>query len=60
MPAAPINDLEQLFSDPHLAARKMVIDFDGVPGVRTPLRFSKSTLSLNKGAPKLGNNNHEE
>ena len=60
VPAAPINDLEQLFADPQVAARNMVIDFDGVPGVRTPLRFSKSSLSLEKGAPKLGENNHEE
>ena len=60
VPAAPINNLEQLFSDPHLAAREMVVDYAGVPGVRTPLRFSKSSLSLNKRAPKLGEDSQND
>ena len=54
VPAAPINNLEQLFADPHLKFREMVIDYEGVPGVRTPLKFSKSSLSLHKRAPLLG------
>ena len=60
VPAAPINNLEQVFADPQIAAREMVVDIGGVPNVRSPLRFSKSSLSLGKRAPKLGENNHDE
>lgn len=60
VPAAPINNLEQLFSDPQLTSREMVVDYDGVPGVRTPIKFSKSSLSLAKRAPKLGEDSQND
>lgn len=54
VPAGPVNNVEQALRDPQIAHRKMLITLDGIEQVRTPLTFSKSTLALSKGAPKLG------
>ena len=54
VPAAPINTIGQIFEDPQVKHRSMVVTTDDVTTVRTPLRFSKSTLSLTKRPPKLG------
>jgi len=31
----------------------MQLDLDGVPGVRTPITFSDSELTLNQASPKV-------
>ena len=54
VPAGPINDMADVFADPHLIARGMRIEPEGVPGVRTPIRFSDAELSLARASPKLG------
>jgi len=54
VPAAPINSVAQALNDPQIAARAMRIEPEGIPALRSPLKFSRSTLSLNKTAPKLG------
>ncbi|GHF41555.1 CaiB/BaiF CoA transferase family protein [Seohaeicola zhoushanensis] len=54
VPAGPINDLSEVLADPQVVARGMQITLDGVPGIRTPLRFSDAELSLHRPAPKLG------
>ena len=54
IPAGPVNNVAQALQDPQIAHRKMVIKLDGIEQVRTPLTFSKSTLSFQKRAPKLG------
>ena len=54
IPAGPINDLSEVFDDPQVKARGMQVDFDGVPGVRGPFRFSDADLALNRASPKLG------
>ncbi|MEM6727826.1 MAG: CaiB/BaiF CoA-transferase family protein [Pseudomonadota bacterium] len=54
VPAAPINTLAQALADPQIAARGMKIAPDGVAALRTPLTFSRSTLSLERTAPTLG------
>ncbi len=54
VPAGPINTLDEVYADPQIVARGMRIDPDGVPGVRTPIRFSDAELSLGKASPKLG------
>jgi crotonobetainyl-CoA:carnitine CoA-transferase CaiB-like acyl-CoA transferase len=56
VPAGPINTLEDVFKDPQFIARKMQIDADGVPGVRTPIKFSNASLRTDKPSPKLGQN----
>jgi crotonobetainyl-CoA:carnitine CoA-transferase CaiB-like acyl-CoA transferase len=54
VPAGPINDLAEVFADPQIVARKMRLEIDGVPGVRSPFRFSGAELALNRPAPRLG------
>ncbi|MDO8882623.1 MAG: CaiB/BaiF CoA-transferase family protein [Pseudotabrizicola sp.] len=59
VPAGPINDLGEVFADPQIIARKMQIAPDGVPGVRSPFRFSGADLALDRPAPKLGEHQAE-
>lgn len=54
VPAGPINDLAEVMSDPQVQARGMQIELDGVPGVRSPFRFSDAELALHRPSPKLG------
>jgi len=54
VPAGPINDLAEVFSDPQVQARGMQIELGGVPGVRPPFRFSDADVALDRPAPKLG------
>ncbi|MDA7427869.1 CaiB/BaiF CoA-transferase family protein [Primorskyibacter aestuariivivens] len=53
VPAGPINDMAEVMADPQVRARGMQIEAEGVPGVRSPFRFSDAALALDKGAPKL-------
>lgn len=54
VPAGPINNLKELFEDPHIQSRGMQIELDGLPAVRSPMRFSRSELATKTAAPKLG------
>ncbi len=54
VPAGPINNLAEVFADPQVVARGMLLDLDGVPGVRSPFTFSGAELALGRAAPKLG------
>lgn len=59
VPAGPINDMADVFADPQIVARGMRIDPEGVPGVRIPIRFSESDLSLDRASPRLGQHDEE-
>jgi crotonobetainyl-CoA:carnitine CoA-transferase CaiB-like acyl-CoA transferase len=54
VPAGPINDMAEVFADPQVQARGLQIAPGGVPGVRSPFRFSDADLVLDRPAPKLG------
>jgi crotonobetainyl-CoA:carnitine CoA-transferase CaiB-like acyl-CoA transferase len=54
VPAGPINDMAGALADPQAQARGMRIDPGGVPGLRTPIRFSDATLDTSRPAPALG------
>ena len=54
VPAGPINSLNEVFADPQVRARGMQIAPGGLPGVRSPMTFSGADLSLDRPAPKLG------
>ncbi|WP_238371775.1 CaiB/BaiF CoA transferase family protein [Heliomarina baculiformis] len=54
VPAGPINNLAEVMADPQVVARQMQIELDGVPGVRSPFRFSDAELALTRPGPKLG------
>ncbi len=51
IPAGPINDMEQVFADPQIVHRGLKVDLDGVPGMRTPIRFSDADTSPRGPAP---------
>lgn len=53
VPAGPINTVADVFADPQFKARGMKIDPQGVPGLRTPIRFSDADLKLDSRSPKL-------
>ncbi len=57
VPAGRINDMAEVFADPQVQARGLRIDPEGVPGVRTPIRFSEAGLRLDRASPKLGQDN---
>ena len=54
VPAGPINTIEEAFNEPRFEYRKMRVDLDVVPGIRTPIIFSKNRLNPTKPSPKLG------
>lgn len=53
VPAGPINTVADALSEPQIVARAMQIAPEGVPGLRTPLVFSRSPLALGKAGPML-------
>ncbi len=59
VPAGPINTVADVFADPQFQARGMKIDPQGVPGLRTPIRFSDADLKLDRRSPKLGEHSAE-
>lgn len=63
VPAGPINTVAQVFADPQVKHRGMQLelDFEGapVPAVRTPIRFSRSPLVLDRSSPALGQDTDE-
>nr|WP_243730921.1 CaiB/BaiF CoA-transferase family protein [Rubellimicrobium sp. CFH 75288] len=54
VPAGPINTMADVFDDPQVAARGLRIEAEDVPGVRSPVRFSRSPLVLARPSPRLG------
>ena len=54
VPAGPINDMAQVFADPQVIARKMQLNLDGIPSVRSPFQFSEASLNLTRSSPRLG------
>ncbi len=59
VPAGPINNMAEVFADPQVIARKLQIDLEGIPSVRSPMLFSDAELSLDRPSPRLGEHNDE-
>ena len=64
VPAGPIQDLHDVFTDPQVIARGMRVDMPApeakggsIPGVRTPISFSRTPLSYTTPSPQLGADN---
>ncbi len=60
----PINDLAQVFDDPQVKARGMVMDLGHplsgkVPQVRTPITYSATPLDYDRAPPTLGQQSDE-
>ena len=58
VPSGPINTVAEALEDPQTLYREMRITPEGIPGVRTPIKFSKSSLKLKRAAPGLGEHNN--
>lgn len=54
VPSGPINSIAEALEDPHTLHRGLRITPQGIPGVRTPIVFSDSDLTLDMAAPGLG------
>lgn len=66
VPAGPINTVAQVFENPQIAHRELRVELpsSAVKGgrmnyLRTPLRFSDANLTLQRGAPALGEHDAE-
>lgn len=64
VPGGPINDIEDVFNDPHVIARGMQMDlphatYGNVPSIRNPIRFSETPLEFKIAPPLLGEHTTE-
>lgn len=64
IPVAPVNDLDQLLTDPHLAEAGMFETVEHpsegrVLRIRNPVSFSKTPASYRRPTPRLGENSVE-
>jgi crotonobetainyl-CoA:carnitine CoA-transferase CaiB-like acyl-CoA transferase len=66
VPAGPINDLEQVFSDPQVLARGMRLELANPaaeggksPGIRTPIVLDGTPVASDRPAPRLGEHTAE-
>jgi crotonobetainyl-CoA:carnitine CoA-transferase CaiB-like acyl-CoA transferase len=65
VPFGPVQNVEQIFDDPHVAARQMLVSVDQ-PGSREPvviagqpLKFSRTPSGVYRRAPMLGEHSEE-
>jgi crotonobetainyl-CoA:carnitine CoA-transferase CaiB-like acyl-CoA transferase len=59
VPCGPINDLAQVFAEPQVRHRGLRMDLPHpaagtVPGVRNPVRFSRTAVDYERAPPPLG------
>jgi len=61
VPCGPINTVAEAFADPNTSERGMVVAcpaegyrMPSIPGLATPIRFSRSKTSPSRPAPRLG------
>jgi crotonobetainyl-CoA:carnitine CoA-transferase CaiB-like acyl-CoA transferase len=60
IPAGPIQDLAQVFADPHVRARGLEMELPGgVPSVRNPIRLSRTPIQSFHPPPSLGQHTDE-
>lgn len=55
VPGGPINTVEEAIAEPQVVSRGLKIEPEGLPGLRTPISFSRSPLALDRASPALGN-----
>jgi crotonobetainyl-CoA:carnitine CoA-transferase CaiB-like acyl-CoA transferase len=59
VPCGPINDLAQVFAEPQVVHRELRLDLPhptagSAPGVRNPVRFSRTAIRHERAPPPLG------
>jgi crotonobetainyl-CoA:carnitine CoA-transferase CaiB-like acyl-CoA transferase len=65
VPCGPVNTAEDIFNDPHAAARGMITEFE-LPGdnapvsiVANPIKFTTTPANFHRRAPLLGDHSEE-
>jgi crotonobetainyl-CoA:carnitine CoA-transferase CaiB-like acyl-CoA transferase len=53
VPAAPINSIPEVFADP-LVRERALVEVDGVPQVRSPVRIDGRPAAVDSAPPELG------
>lgn len=53
VPGGPINSVADALAHPQIVHRALRVEPEGVPGLRTPIRFSRSALALDRASPAL-------
>lgn len=56
---APVNDFEEMASDPQVTAREMILDGKALRQMGIPLKFAVNPGSVRRPAPELGEHNAE-
>jgi crotonobetainyl-CoA:carnitine CoA-transferase CaiB-like acyl-CoA transferase len=65
VPVGPVNNAADLFTDPHVRARQMLVAVEHAGAERpvvfpdTPLRFTATPAGIYRRAPRLGEHNEE-
>jgi len=63
IPCGPINDLAQVFTDPQVVHRELSMHLPhatgSAPGVRNPIRYSRTPVEHGRSAPLLGEHTDE-
>lgn len=54
IPAGPINTVEEALTGPQAEHRGLVVECDGIPGLRNPIRMSDAETGAARRAPGLG------
>lgn len=54
VPAGPINDMADVFSDPQILHRGLQLDLEGIPSVKYPVGFSSGLTPNDRPSPRLG------
>ena len=64
IPCGPVNDYAQVFADPHIRARGMVVDIDHpvlgpMQALGSPIKMSETPPDATRRAPLLGEHTHD-
>ena len=64
IPCSAINNIAQVFDDPQVQARQMLISLDHplagrMPNIASPMRFSRSPVQYRRAPPTLGEHTAE-
>ena len=54
IPAGRVNAIDAVFAEAQVKARGMLVDLDGIAGVRSPFTFSEAELALDHPSPRKG------
>ena len=64
IPCGPINEVDELFADPHIQARHAVVELEHptigmVQSIANPVRYSDTPLAYRRHPPRLGEHTEE-